>query len=191
VVEAAIHHNWRGQTNPRPTSAHHVVSDLNIIALQVPKHKDFLLRRGFQRRTSSSGGREQIPSARSGMVWVPSFARNPSAHNSLVFREITKSNAGHHLCVGGRRVVMDPDCDSGGPNASLRGHDSCLGLAVLPSRPASVHAGAGFSGIHLRCVSNCSALRLLTPSAGTLTRVTRRCFSFAQTLGTGDDARSR
>ena len=47
-----------------------------------------------------------------------------------------------------------------GRNASLRGHYTCLGLQVLPSRPVPVHAGPVFR-IHVLCVSNSSVPRLL------------------------------
>jgi hypothetical protein len=56
---------------------------------------------------------------------------------------------------------------SGGRDASLRRHDQCLGLQVLPSRPAPVHAGAGFSGIHSCCISN-SRVRASLPLVPTL-----------------------
>ena len=62
------------------------------------------------------------------------------------------------------------------------------GAASLPSRPASVHAGAGFSGIHLCCVSNSLVPRLLASSVETPTSRYTQEFHFGQKLAAGDDA---
>ena len=122
-----------------------------------------------------SSGRVEV--ARTGPLLFPGY-KVLGTCETLALRHDT--HPGRNACEG---VVIGPDCDQG--DLASEGTTRAWGLQVLPSRPAPAHAGPGLSGIHLCCVSNSLVPSLLSWEHSVV------CSSFANTLGTGDDARSR